>query len=114
MNKEQVKNALGRCLNCRCNGCSYQGIRLCVDVIAKDALILITEQEEAIEWLQKKLADVLVCVKDTDDNIDVKRLQKQAVKEFTEKVKEKAYTNNYCQEVVLKDTIDELLKEYEK
>lgn len=36
------------------------------------------------------------------------------VKEFAEKVKEKAYTNNYCQEVILKSEIDELLKEYEK
>lgn len=40
--------------------------------------------------------------------------KKNVVKEFAEKVKEKAYTNNYCQEVVLKDTIDELLKEYEE
>ena len=37
-----------------------------------------------------------------------------AVKEFAEKLKEKAYTNNYCQEVILKSEIDELLKEYEK
>lgn len=38
----------------------------------------------------------------------------KAVKEFAEKLKEKAYTNNYCQEVILKSEIDELLKEYEK
>lgn len=44
----------------------------------------------------------------------VKEQKTQAVKEFAEKLKEKAYTNNYCQEVILKSEIDELLKEYEK
>ncbi len=38
----------------------------------------------------------------------------ETAKEFAEKLKEKAYTNNYCQEVILKSEIDELLKEYEK
>lgn len=37
-----------------------------------------------------------------------------AIKEFAEKLKEKAYSNNYCQEVILKSEIDRLLKEYEK
>lgn len=40
------------------------------------------------------------------------QIRKEAVKEFAEKLKEKAYTNNYCQEVILKSEIDELLKEY--
>lgn len=38
----------------------------------------------------------------------------KAIKEFAEELKEKAYTNNYCQEVILKNDIDKLLKEYEK
>lgn len=43
----------------------------------------------------------------------VRKRQMQAVKEFAERLKEKAYVNNYCQEVILKDTVDEILKEYE-
>lgn len=41
-------------------------------------------------------------------------VETNGVKEFAEKLKEKAYTNNYCQEVILKSEIDELLQEYEK
>ena len=44
----------------------------------------------------------------------VRKCQTEAVKEFAERLKEKAYVNNYCQEVVLKDMIDDLLKEYEE
>ena len=44
----------------------------------------------------------------------VKEQRAQALKEFAEKLKEKAYTNNYCQEVILKSEIDKLLKEYSK
>lgn len=35
----------------------------------------------------------------------------EAIKEFAERLKEKAYTNNYCQEVVLSEDIDNLVKE---
>ena len=41
-------------------------------------------------------------------------IQKQVVKEFAEKLKEKSYVNDYCREVVEIGKIDELLKEYEK
>ena len=54
------------------------------------------------EVTNKLIADFIKCEK------------KQAVKEFVEKLKDKAYTNNYCQEVILKSEIDELLQEYEK
>ena len=42
------------------------------------------------------------------------KTRKESVKEFAEKLKEKVYVNNYCQEVILKSEIDELLKEYEE
>ena len=35
-----------------------------------------------------------------------------AVKEFAERLKEKSYTNNYCQEIVLVDEIGNLVKEF--
>lgn len=50
----------------------------------------------------------------TNDTIKQDVIVSKAVKEFAEKLKEKAYANNYCQEVILKSEIDELLKEYEK
>lgn len=37
-----------------------------------------------------------------------------SVKEFAERVKEKAYTNNYCHEVVLVSEIDNLAKEFKE
>lgn len=51
-------------------------------------------------------------LKIVSSNRTEEQIRKEAVKEFAEKLKEKAYTNNYCQEVILKSEIDELLKEY--
>lgn len=50
----------------------------------------------------------------TSSEKSIDDIKREAVKEFTEKLKAKAYTNNYCQEVILKNDIDKLLKEYEK
>ena len=47
-------------------------------------------------------------------NYERENVRKETAKEFAEKLKEKVYTNNYCQEVILKSEIDELLKEYKE
>lgn len=155
MNKEEVKKALEYCINAKgmndCSNCKFSLHPTCRDMIMKEALQLINEQEEEIEMLQqdidgcgetierlekaisdqneqeaeierlqKKLVEVLLCVKDTNVGIDVEKLQKQAVREFAEKVKEKAWANNPFNNwagpsayVVFVKDIDELLKEYE-
>lgn len=130
MNKEQVKDALERCLNCRCPGCPYEGMRKCIDVLLKDALTLITEQEEHIEMLQQ---DIDGCGEEierlekaiSDQNEQCWNCNKSA-KEFAEKLKEKledCYIP-YCFETPIDEfaynakevekIITELLKEYEK
>lgn len=161
MNKEEVKKALEYCINAKgmndCSNCKFSLHPTYRDMIIKEALQLINEQEEEIEMLeqdidgcgetierlekavrdkneqeaeiemlQKTLADILVCVKDTNGGIDVEKLQKQAVREFAEKLKEKledCYIP-YCFETPIDEfaynakevekIIAELLKEYEK
>lgn len=127
MNREQIKDALERCLNCRCPGCSYEGMRKCIDVLLKDARSLIAEQEEYIEMLEQ---DIDGCGE------EIERLEKvindqneqcwncnKSVKKFAEKLKETitnaiyTYYNSdgggyYLAEDTIND-IDELLKEYE-
>lgn len=58
MNKDDIKKALESCVtykNVDCNNCPccpYDGQILCQDVLCKDALTLITEQEKEIERLK--------------------------------------------------------------
>lgn len=60
MNKDDIKKALESCVtykNVDCNNCPccpYDGQILCQDVLCKDALNLITEQEKKIEQLTEE------------------------------------------------------------
>lgn len=60
MNKDDIKKALESCVtykNVDCNNCPccpYDGQILCKDVLCKDALNLITEQEKKIEQLTEE------------------------------------------------------------
>lgn len=98
MTLEEIKKAFDTCCNTpSCTGCPLlklekQNGHGCKHNLFISAIGILTEQEKEIEELKKK----------------------QVIKEFVEKLKDKAYTNNYCQEVILKSEIDELLQEYEK
>ena len=114
MNIDDIKKALESCVtykNVDCNNCPccpYDGQILCQDVLCKDALNLITEQEKKIErlkdenkencWkcieakrvteedyakLQEEFANYQIA---SDKQIMAQK--KQAVKEFAEKLKD--------------------------
>jgi chromosome segregation ATPase len=72
---------------------------------------MLAEQETEVERLKNEcfcLANERDAYKDVLDTAVI-----EARKEFAERLKEKAYRNNYCQDVVLKDDIDNLLTEME-
>ncbi len=95
MNKDDIKKALESCVtykNVDCNNCPccpYDGQILCQDVLCKDALTLITEQEKEIERLK-------------DENT-----------RLTEKLKQVLLAVDTVKEMNIMCKIDELLKEYE-
>lgn len=117
MNKDEIKKGLEVCVmnvfRIACKKCPYNETNKCNDTLCKDALNLINEQEKEIERLQKTLADILLCVKDTNCGIDVERIRKQAVKDFAEKLKAKAVQEAEVEDYVCY-IVNRLLKEYEK
>ena len=58
MNKDEIKKALAQCSN-NCIGCPYRSDdKPCMYLMKKDALDLITEQENEIEQLKDSYAQV--------------------------------------------------------
>lgn len=117
MNREQIKDALERCLNCRCPGCSYEGMRKCIDVLLKDARSLIAEQENEIERLKKENGYLLKACEEPF-TFNTTQNKKYSVfntvrKEFAERLKESAIRLSAIEVYHVCNLIDELLKEYE-
>lgn len=132
MNKDDIKKALESCVtykNVDCNNCPccpYDGQILCQDVLCKDALNLISEQEKKIDGLKaenarltEKLKQVLLAVdtvKEMNTMCSIDEQRKRAVQDFAEKLKEKALlhckTINCYECKFIETTIDELLEEY--
>lgn len=54
MTKEDIKKALEICTDVyhSCDGCPYDDVRNCSDILKNDARELIIEQESEIEWLK--------------------------------------------------------------
>lgn len=73
--------------------------------VSKDGIVTGVLNGKETEYIQKSAADVF-------RNMAVNRAKAEIVQEL-QKLKEKAYTNNYCQEIVLKDEIDNIIKEME-
>lgn len=94
----------------------YQKIDKDSVVLSKKEYEMRITQYKNLEIKYSNLSDNYKLCKDANETIKQFAViaRKEAVKEFAEKVKEKAYIDNYFQEVVLKNKIDELLKEYEK
>ena len=67
----------------------------------------LTEENERVraipEQLHKEMSERMVEERKIERKLTVRKMQ--------ERVKEKAYTNNYCQKVVLVDDIDQIAKE---
>lgn len=140
MNKDDIKKALESCVtykNVDCNNCPccpYDGQILCQDVLCKDALNLITEQEKKIERLKdENKENCWKCIEAkrvTEE--DYAKLQEEFAnyqiasdKEMIAQVKQakidvlnrlkslSIYDDNYLDGYVFIDDIDKLLEEYE-
>lgn len=116
--QEQVKIALECCTSRenKCSKCPYQRPFGCRKIeMIQDALRLINEQEAEIErlkiLLEQSNAGIVNCS-------GCGLIEKQAVKEFAEKLKQKyaQSCSEYYPELIMltSEQLDELLKEYEK
>ena len=118
MNKDDIKKALEFCANAfPCEGCAYHDDLTCTDKLKTDALNVIIEQEQEIEkWKNDyaKLQEQFAKYQMASDK-EIRAQKKQAVKEFAEKLKEKALlhcrTINCYECKFIETTIDELLEE---
>ena len=144
MNIDDIKKGLECCSNPSinsCKDCPYNNngeFSCCDGEMCKDALNLITEQEKKIERLKDenkencwkcieakrvteedyaKLQEEFANYQIASDK-EIMAQKKQAVKEFAEKLKEKALSHcriiNCYELTFIEETIDELLKDYEK
>jgi hypothetical protein len=77
--------------------------------IPKEAIIQVPEKF----CFQDKEFDmqVMYMARSTYDFV-LAQARKEAAREFVEKLKKKLYTNNYCQEIVTEEHIDETLREF--
>lgn len=147
MNKDDIKKALECCSNPginSCKDCPYNNngeFSCCDGEMYKDALNLITEQENEIEYRKKqydnqvsentrlyieydklkddyaKLQELFAQYQMASDK-EIIAQKKQAVKDFAGKLKKYSYTDNCFTDgkwhrYVLVSDIDELIKEYE-
>lgn len=122
MNKDDIKKALESCVtykNVDCNNCPccpYDGQILCQDVLCKDALNLITEQEKKIEQLteeRNRYAETLAKYQMASDK-EIMAQIKQAKIDVLNRLKSLSiYDDNYLDGYVFIDDIDKLLEEYE-
>ena len=126
MTKDEIKKALECCSNSRlssCNNCPYNNsgkFSCCDGEMYKDALNLITEQEQEIERLKAENEELTKVVSskvyDLIDNAkemaDAREAWEQQAKiDVLNELKAKSYVNDYCREVVELEKIDELIKE---
>ena len=70
----------------------------------KDKVVL---SREEFDEFRKDRAEVIFLKKQITE-----QARKETAREFAEKLKKKLYTNNYCQEIVTKEMIQELEKQY--
>lgn len=91
------------------NGCPYQGVDKCIKVSTHDAIDLINRQQAEIERLEKHELRVAM----TFNSDTIKRAVTEAVKEFAERLKEKAKMplGTLYGEMLYIEDIDNLLKE---
>lgn len=122
MNIDDIKKALESCVtykNVDCNNCPccpYDGQILCQDVLCKDALNLITEQEKKIEQLteeRNRYSETLAKYQMASDK-EIRAQIKQAKIDVLNRLKSLSiYDDNYLDGYVFIDDIDKLLEEYE-
>ena len=119
MNKDKIKKALECCnVEVSCNYCPYHNEKWCIDTLSKDALNLITEQENEIERLKKENGYLLKACEEPF-TFNTTQNKKYSVfntvrKEFAERLKESAIRLSAIEVYHVCNLIDELLREYDK
>lgn len=130
MTDEQIVKALERCGNIGlCRDCPYYHFNSkrglgCHNNLMLDALDLIKRQQAEIERLEAvevgnktgSLGAVASFIDEKERLVRAKNewereVRSKTIKEFAERLKKKAYLNNYCVYVVTNDEIDNLVKE---
>ena len=126
MTKDEIKKALECCSNTSinpCKDCPYNNngkFSCCDGEMCKDALNLITEQEQEIDRLKAENEELTKVVSskvydlidNTKEIADARETwEKQAKIDVLNELKAKSYVNDYCREVVELEKIDELIKE---
>ena len=92
ISKDEIKKALKCCCydsgsEANCSDCAYHNVHWCNDMLCKDALNLITEQEKEINNLKAdyaRLQELFTDYQFTSDK-EIVAQKKQAIKEFTER-----------------------------
>ena len=106
MTDNEIIKALCECTKHKeCEACHFMDECYDLDVLHRQALDLINRQKAEIEEKSKKLSEILPIVAEIRNN---------AVKEFAERLKEKAYFHEEYGTMVLEDVddiTDNLLKE---
>jgi hypothetical protein len=77
----------------------------------RNALTLIKQLTEENERLKERADRHLDNLKAVLEERSENTIVADTVREFAERLKKKAYTNNYCQEVVLESEIDRIANE---
>ena len=128
MTKDEIKKALKTCSVDSCTDCPYDNKGLyCCGKLKRDALDLITEQENEIELLKKENAYLLKAC-DEQFTFDTTENKKYSIfnsvrKEFADKIKVLIFQKDNPYAVPFEEVVnangfcgyfDELLKEYEK
>ena len=118
MTKDEIKKSLECCFETACRNCSYLGSPRCNDTICKDALNLITEQEQEIEKLKAEFkqletnAEILARgVRDLNhENYELTEKIKQAKIDVLNELKKKIHNtrlNDDTAEIII-EMIEEL------
>ena len=115
MNREQIIKALEHCgeFGSCDEECPYFDNPHCPRDLRKDALALIKElieKNERLRAIPEQLHKEM-----SERMIEERKIERKlAVREMQERLKAKAYTNNYCQEVVLMGDIDQIAREMQE
>lgn len=118
LNREQIVKALECCVESTCcEECPACGFCYGQEWVVENALAIIRELTEE----NKRIAHESACHRQTViDNLresleylyeETERVRADTVRNMQERIHGKAYTNNYCQEIVLESDIDRIAQE---
>jgi len=107
-----------------CCGDNLNLVKFALDLINRlqaEKEALIAGQETLQKALAEKNAEIERLNKATEKDFETiaistvdrhqKYIKRRAIKEFADRLKGEAYTNNYCEKIVLENDIDNLVKE---